>query len=84
MKFLSFALLALPLLLMGCSKLSVANYDRLKTGLSYAEVVNILGSPAACDEVLGIKSCRWGDEQRHIVVNFVGGKVVLTAAENIH
>lgn len=84
MKFPSFSLLALPFLLMGCSKLTVENYDKLETGLPYEKVVGILGSPAACDEMLGFKSCRWGDETRKIVVNFAGGKVVLTSAENIH
>jgi hypothetical protein len=83
MKFISFSLLAIPFLLMGCSKLTVANYDKLKTGLPYEQVVNLLGAPTACDEVLGIKSCRWGDEKHKIIVNFVGEKVVLTSAENI-
>ncbi len=83
MKLPSFSLLALPLLLMGCNKLTVENYDKLETGLPYEKVVEILGSPAACDEVLGFKSCRWGDETRKVAVNFVGGRVVLTSAENI-
>ncbi len=83
MKFLSFGALALSFLLLGCNKLTVENYDKLKSGLTYEEVVSILGSPAACDEVLGIKSCRWGDDKRKIIVNFVSGKVILTSAENI-
>ena len=83
MKFSSSSLLALPFLLMGCNKLTVENYDKLETGMPYEKVVEILGSPAACDEMLGFKSCRWGDATRKVVVNFVGGKVVLTSAENI-
>ena len=77
-------LILLVLFVTGCSKLTVANYDKLKSGMPYEEVVNILGTPASCDEVLGIKSCRWGDEQHKILVNFLGGKIVLTSAENIH
>ena len=84
MKYFQFSALALLLLLTGCSKLTVANYDKLKSGQSYDEVTSILGAPTACDEVLGIKNCSWGNEQRKITVNFVGGKVVLTSAENIH
>lgn len=84
MKFIPFCLITLPFLLMGCSKLTIENYDKLETGLAYEKVVDILGSPAACDEILGIKSCRWGDEKQKIIVNFVGGKVILTSAENIH
>jgi hypothetical protein len=81
-QFLSALMLAL--LLTGCNKLSVENYDKLETGMPYEKVTQILGAPAACDEVLGIKICRWGDEKKKIVVNFVGGTVVLTSAENIH
>ena len=83
-KLLSSALIVVALGLTGCNKLTVANYDKIKTGLAYDEVVRILGAPAACDEVLGLKVCRWGDDQRKIVVNFVGNAVVLTSAENIH
>lgn len=79
-----FSALALTLLLTGCNKLTMANYDKLKAGQPYDEVVGILGSPAGCDEVLGIKSCHWGDDKRKIIVSFVGEKVVLTSAENIH
>lgn len=74
---------ALASLLTACSNLTVENYDKLKVGMSYEEVSSILGSPSKCDDVIGIKSCQWGDENRNITVNFVGGKVVLTGAQNI-
>ncbi len=76
--------LALSCLLMACNKLTVENYDKLETGLTYDQTVAILGKPASCDDMLGIKICRWGDDTRRIMVNFVGGKIVLTSAENIH
>jgi len=77
-------LIALTSLLMACSKLTVENYDKLETGMAYEETVKILGAPASCDEALGIKRCVWGDDQSKISVNFLGGKIVLTTAENIH
>jgi hypothetical protein len=71
------------LLLAACSKLTLENYDRLKSGMSYQEVKDILGSPSQCSEVLGVKSCTWGDDKRYIKVNFVGNQVLLFSAEGI-
>lgn len=75
--------LAALLLLAGCTRLTVENYDKLAAGMTYAEVKQILGDPARCDTVVGVKSCTWGDEQRHIAVNFVGDKVILFSSHNI-
>lgn len=77
------ALAVLALLAAACSKLTVENYDKLKVGMSYDEVKNILGAPERCSEMLGVKSCTWGDDKRHINVNFVGDQVVIFTAENI-
>jgi len=70
-------------LLAACSNLSVENYDKLKVGMSYEEVKQLLGQPAQCNDLLGVKHCRWGDEQRHVDVNFIGGQVLVFSAENI-
>lgn len=70
-------------LLLGCSKLTKENYDKLKAGLAYQEVEKILGSPTSCSEMLGAKSCIWGDEQKHIKVNFIADKAVLYSSRNI-
>lgn len=65
------------------SKVSLENYGKLRTGQSYEDVTKILGDPARCDEVLGIRTCVWGDEQRGISVNFVAGQVMLLSAKNL-
>lgn len=70
-------------LLFGCSKLTMENYEKLQMGLGYDEVVDILGKPDHCSEALFVRSCVWGDEQRNITVNFVGGKVVLFTSKNL-
>ena len=44
---------------------------------------SILGEPARCDDLVGFKSCRWGDESRNITVRFAGDQVVLYSAENV-
>ena len=72
------------LVLAACgSKVSLENYGKLRTGQSYEEVKQILGDPVRCDEVLGIRTCAWGDEQRGISVNFVAGQVMLLSAKNL-
>ena len=65
------ALLAFGLLA-SCSKLTMENYDLLKTGMEYDEVVDIIGSPDSCSEKFGTKSCIWGDsEGSHIKAKFL-------------
>ena len=71
-------------LLSACgSQLSLANYNQLKVGQSYEEVKKVIGDPARCDELLGVRSCVWGDEQHGISVNFVADKVLLLSARNL-
>ena len=73
----------LALLLAACSQLTVENYDKLKIGMPYTEVKQLLGTPARCIDLLGVKSCTWGDDKRYITVNFLGDQVVIFNAENI-
>jgi hypothetical protein len=60
----------------GCSRVSKQNFDRLKVGMAYEEVVTILGSPGSCSETLGTKSCVWGSEKRQIKVSFIASKAI--------
>lgn len=66
--------LALSLLtLTACSKLTMANYDLLKLGMSKSEVTTIIGEPTNCSTTLGVENCIWGKEDgKNIKVNFVG------------
>ena len=71
-------------LLSACgNRISLENYSKLKTGQSFAEVEEIVGEPTRCDEVLGLRSCIWGDEKRGFSVNFVADKVLLLTAHNL-
>jgi hypothetical protein len=78
-----FLIAFLALLAVACSKVSMENYGRLKTGQSYDEVVAILGNPARCDEMLGVRSCLWGDDNRGIKVGFVGSAALTMSAVNL-
>ena len=72
-------------LLCACgSRVSLDNYNKLNAGQSYSEVKAILGEAATCDEMLGIRTCVWGDEKRGINVNFVSDKVLLLSAHNLN
>ncbi|WP_298436260.1 DUF3862 domain-containing protein [Geobacter sp.] len=71
-------------MLIGCSKLTMENYRKIKVGIEYAEVVKILGKPDSCSEALFVRSCVWGDEQKNITVNFVNDKVMLFTSKNIN
>ena len=72
------------LLLAACSsQLSLENYNKLRVAQSYDEVRKIIGDPARCDEVIGIRTCLWGDEQHGIKISFVAGQVMLLSATNL-
>ena len=76
-------LITLATLLVGCSKLSKANYDKLKVGMGYDEVVAILGKPDACSDTLVAKGCTWGNERKNVTISFIGDKVILYQSKNI-
>jgi hypothetical protein len=70
-------------LTIGCSKLTTQNYDKIKMGMQYDEVIALLGQADQCDGAMGIKNCTWGDEDRHIKVNFAGDRVILFSAKGL-
>lgn len=73
----------LVLAIAGCSRLSQESYNKLKMGMTYEEVVGVLGSPATCDAAMGAKSCIWGNEQKHIKINFVADRVVIFTCKGL-
>lgn len=75
--------MGLLLAMLGCSKLTLENYNKISTGQTYDEVTALIGSPEQCDDVLGVRNCKWGDEKRSVSVSFVGGKVVLFTSSNL-
>jgi len=75
--------LSLLAVLIGCSKLTMENYSKIKMGVEYSEVVKILGKPDNCSDALFVRNCVWGNGQKNITVNFVGDKVLLVTSKNI-
>ncbi len=69
------------LLLSACSRITQESYDKLSMGMKYSKVVEILGEPNSCKELLKIKRCVCGDTSDDggpsISINFFGDDVVL-------
>lgn len=63
--------------LMGCSKVTRENYDKLKMGMDFAEVVQLLGDPENCEAALAMKSCIWGKDPKTIKIQLIADKVIL-------
>jgi hypothetical protein len=84
MKLRRIAAFGVLLLVLGCSKLTLDNYSRIAMGMTYDDVVKLIGAPASCDDVMGMRNCKWGDDTRSVTVSFLGGKVLLFASSNLH
>lgn len=58
------------------------NYSKLKTGMSKAEVEQLLGTPAECSGALGMSSCT-GDEKSFISVQYAADKVLIYSGQGL-
>jgi len=76
-------LIAVALQTVGCSKLTKENYDRIEVGMTYDEVVDILGAPDEASDAIGTKSCVWGEGAEVIRIKFVADKVVFHSARGL-
>ncbi|ODU28477.1 MAG: hypothetical protein ABS93_02760 [Thiobacillus sp. SCN 62-729] len=83
MKTLIVLLLGLVLTMSGCSKLTLENYNKIAIGMPYDEVVQLIGAPDRCDDMMGVRSCQWGDEKHSVHVNFLAGQVLLFSSSNL-
>ena len=70
------------LIIVGClalapwSKLTGENYDKLTMGMTYQQVTDIIGSPVSCDEVIGTRTCQWGDDTANVHATFISDKAI--------
>ncbi|MHB1145387.1 MAG: hypothetical protein ACYCZS_10855 [Thiobacillus sp.] len=83
MKIRTVFAMGLLLAMLGCSKVTLENYSKITTGMTYDETTRLIGSPDECDDVMGVRNCRWGDEKGAINVSFIGGKVLLFSSSNL-
>ncbi len=73
----------LILLLSGCNKVTKENYDKIESGMSYNEVVEVLGKPEGCSETLGISNCEWKNDDARIAITFISNQVTIAVAEGL-
>ncbi|MCK4841554.1 MAG: DUF3862 domain-containing protein [Methylococcales bacterium] len=71
------------LLLVACGKVNQENFNQLKTGMEYKDVVALLGKPDSCDAFLSAKNCIWGETPKKIEIKFVSDVVLLFSAEGL-
>jgi len=69
--------------LLGCSKVKRDNYDKIKVGMAYQEVISVIGEPDKCDSALVAKNCIWGDENKNITIKFIANKVVFPSMKGL-
>jgi len=69
--------------LLDCSKLTQENYEKIKLGMQYEEVVDILGQAQECDSSIGVTNCRWESNGKYIKIQFIADKVVLFSAKGL-
>jgi hypothetical protein len=83
MKIPTIISLGLLLTMLGCSKLTLENYGKITMGMSYDEVTQLIGPPDQCDDMMGVRSCSWGDDKHSVHVNFLAGQVLLFSSSNL-
>ena len=71
------------LIFLGCSKINQKNFDKLKAGMEYDEVLKILGKPDNCESVLNMKNCTWEESPKNIKILIFADKVVLLSSQGI-
>lgn len=73
------------LLLVGCTRLTQENFNRIEKGTSYEEVQTILGPPTESQSVgigpLSGTAATWDDGKTRIEIKFVNEKVQLKSLE---
>lgn len=77
-KIKTIALLILfSVMVTGCSRVTMENYDKLEMGMSQQEVEAVIGSPDKCEDNLATLNCSWGDEDGpYISVHFTADRAV--------
>jgi hypothetical protein len=82
-KVLTAVFIFCSLFLLSCSKLTQENYEKIKLGMGYEEVADILGQAQECDSSIGVTRCRWESNGKYVKIRFIADKVVLFSAKGL-
>ncbi|MCP3952322.1 MAG: hypothetical protein GY697_08920 [Desulfobacterales bacterium] len=59
------------------------NYEKLKFGMTYDAVVDILGKPYQVQPFMGVQQCTWVSGERHIHAKFIVGRAVYYSSKGL-
>ncbi len=59
------------------------NYEKLKFGMAYDAVVDILGKPYQVQPFMGVQQCTWVNGERHIHAKFIVGRAVYYSSKGL-
>ena len=62
---------------------TVENYEKLKFGMAYDAVIEILGEPYQVHPLMGIQQCTWVSGERHIHAKFIVGRAVYYSSKGL-
>ena len=82
-KVLLTVIMFVSLSIFACSKVTQENYEKIKLGMAYEEVVDIIGKAQECDSSFGMTNCRWESNGKYIKIQFIADKVVLFSAKGL-
>ena len=82
-KVLLTVMIFVSLSISACSKITQENYEKIKLGMAYEEVVDILGKAQECSSSIGMTNCKWERNGKYIKIQFIADKVVLFSAKGL-
>jgi len=90
-RFILAAFIAPAILVMGCSKVTAENYDKIQTGMTSAQVEQILGKGteqsggglAIGDLSASAKTVTWENGDKSITVTFANDKVLMKVKKGL-
>lgn len=78
---------AIMLLLAACAPqpgtVTTENYEKLKFGMAYDAVIEILGEPYQVHPLMGIQQCTWVSGERHIHAKFIVGRAFYYSSKGL-
>jgi hypothetical protein len=82
-KMLVTVIIFVSLCIIACSQVTQENYEKIKLGMTYEEVADILGKAQECNSSIGMTNCRWESNGKYIKIHFIADKVVLFSAKGL-
>ena len=80
-------LLMAAFLLVGCTRLTQENYNKIEEGMAYQDVLTILGEPTESKSIgigpLSGTAATWDDGTTRISIKFLNEKVQLKSLEKV-